>query len=157
MVEFEALYKEYWGKVFRLCMGYTNDYALAQDMAQETFVKVWQYRLSFREDANIGTWIFRIATNTCLRQLERQNRMPQTALPFDFPEEEREDRESQIQLLYKCISELSEMDRIIISLELEDVKQADIAQIVGLSESNIRVRIHRIKALLTQKMNNNGK
>lgn len=157
MVEFKALYKEYWGKVFRLCMGYTNDYALAQDMAQETFVKVWQYLPSFRGEGNIGTWIFRIATNNCLRQLELQSRMRPIEFPTDLPEEEeRVDIEYQIQLLYKCISELSEIDRIIISLELEDVRQTDIAQIVGLSEGNIRVRIHRIKVLLTQKMKNNG-
>lgn len=157
MVEFKALYKEYWGKVFRLCMGYTNDYASAQDMAQETFIKVWQYLPSFRGESNIGTWIFRIATNNCLHQIELQSRMPPIELPTDLPEEEeRVDIEYQIQLLYKCISELSEIDRIIISLELEDIQQTDIAQIVGLSEGNIRVKIHRIKVLLTQKMKNNG-
>lgn len=59
--------------------------------------------------------------------------------------------EPQIQLLYQFISELPETDRIIISLELEEVKQAEIAQITGLSEANIRVKIHRIKEKLTQK------
>ena len=53
-------------------MGYVNDYSLAQDMAQETFIKVWQYLPTFRNEANIDTWIFRIATNNCLRQLERK-------------------------------------------------------------------------------------
>lgn len=155
-MKFETLYKEYWGKVFRLCMGYVNDYNLAQDMAQETFVKVWEYLPTFRGEANVGTWIFRIATNNCLRQLEIQNRMTPTMLPIDLPEEERTDIEPQIKLLYKCISELPEIDCIIISLELEDVRQSDIAQIVGLSENNVRVRIHRIKSLLTQKMKDNG-
>ena len=74
-MEFEAIYREYWSKVFRLCMGYVNDYGLAQDMAQETFVAVWQKLSSFRNEAAVGTWIFRIATNRCLRQLERQSRM----------------------------------------------------------------------------------
>lgn len=155
-MEFEALYKEYWDKVFRLCIGYVNDYNLAQDMAQETFVKAWQHLPTFRGEANIGTWMFRIATNNCLRQLERQSRTPRTELTVDLPEEERPDIEPRIQLLYKCISELPEIDRIIILLELEDVRQTDIAQIVGLSESNIRVKIHRIKLLLAQKMKDNG-
>ena len=62
-MEFEAIYREYWSKVFRLCMGYVNDYGLAQDMAQETFVAVWQKLSSFRNEAAVGTWIFRIATN----------------------------------------------------------------------------------------------
>ena len=44
-------------------MGYVNDYGLAQDMAQETFVAVWQKLSSFRNEAAVGTWIFRIATN----------------------------------------------------------------------------------------------
>lgn len=59
-------------------------------------------------------------------------------------------------MLYQLISELPETDRIIISLELEEVKQAEIAQIVGLSEANIRVKIHRIKEKLTQKFKQNG-
>ena len=155
-MEFEVIYKEYWNKIFRLCMGYVNDYSLAQDMAQETFIKVWQYLPTFRMEAKIDTWIFRIATNHCLRQLERQKQIISTELSIDFSEEEKTDIEPQIQLLYKCIAELKELDRIIILLELEDVKQNEIAQIVGLSESNIRVKLHRIKAQLTKRMKTNG-
>ena len=75
---------------------------------------------------------------------------------MDLKENEEENIEPQIQLLYKFISELSETDRIIISLELENIKQAEIANIVGLSEANIRVKIHRIKEKLTQKFKENG-
>ena len=74
----------------------------------------------------------------------------------DLFEDEKTDIEPQIQLLYKFIAELSEIDRIIISLELEEVRQADIAQIIGLSESNVRVRIHRIKVRLTRKFKEYG-
>ena len=132
-------------------MGYVNDYSLAQDMAQETFIKVWQYLPTFRNEANIDTWIFRIATNNCLRQLERKKQILSTQFPADLFEDEKTDVEPQIQLLYKFIAELSE-----ISLELEEVRQADIAQIIGLSESNVRVRIHRIKVRLTRKFKEYG-
>ena len=125
---------------------------MAQDMAQETFITVWKQLSTFRQESSIGTWIFRIATNTCLRQIERKNRDLQTDLPIDLSLQEAPDTEEQIQLLYKSIAELPEMDRIIISLELEDVKQAEIAAIVGLSEANVRVKIHRIKEKLTQKL-----
>jgi RNA polymerase sigma-70 factor (ECF subfamily) len=64
------------------------------------------------------------------------------------------DREPQVQFLYKCIAELAETDRLIISLELEDVKQAEIAKIVGLSETNVRVKVHRIKERLAKKFEN---
>ena len=137
-------------------MGYVNDYALAQDMAQETFIIVWQNLPTFRKEAALGTWIFRIAANHCLRQLDRQNRMSLVKFPANLQEEERTDIEPQIQLLYKSIAELPEIDRIIISLELEDIRQAEIAQIVGLSESNVRIKIHRIKISLTKRMKEYG-
>lgn len=153
---FEDIYKTYWQKIFRVCMGYVNDYDLAQDLAQETFIIVWQQLAKFRNESGIGTWIYRIASNTCLRQIEKQNRFKRTDLPKDFAEEKHESLEPRIQFLYKCISELPETDRIIISLELEEVKQTEIASIVGLSEANVRVKIHRIKEKLTQKFKDNG-
>ncbi|WP_264565720.1 RNA polymerase sigma factor [Flavobacterium sp. N3904] len=155
-MEFEELYKTYWQKIFRLCMGYVNDYDIAQDIAQETFIIVWQKLDTFRNESSIGTWIFRIASNNCLRQIEKEKRFPKSELPVNIIEEKQYSMEPQIQFLYKCIAELPETDRIIISLELEGLKQAEIANIVGLSEANTRVRIHRIKEKLTQKFKENG-
>lgn len=154
-MDFEDIYKSYWDRIFRLCMGYVNDYDLAQDMTQETFIIVWQQLPKFRNESNIGTWIFRIASNNCLRQIEKEKRLLKKDFPFNLKAEKEENIEPQIQFLYACISELQETDRIIISLELENVKQAEIANIVGLSEANIRVKIHRIKEKLTQKFRQN--
>ncbi|WP_160136012.1 RNA polymerase sigma factor [Chryseobacterium sp. c4a] len=153
---FEDIYELYWQKIFRLCMGYVNDPDLAQDLAQETFIIVWQQLPKFRNESSIGTWIFRISSNNCLRQIEKEKRFSKTDLPINLEEKKQESMEPQIQLLYQFISELPETDRIIISLELEEVKQAEIAQITGLSEANIRVKIHRIKEKLTQKFKHNG-
>ncbi|AZB00257.1 RNA polymerase sigma factor [Chryseobacterium joostei] len=153
---FEDIYELYWQKIFRLCMGYVNDTELAQDLAQETFIIVWQQLPKFRNESSVGTWIFRIASNNCLRQIEKEKRFAKTDLPINLEEKKQESMEPQIQMLYQFISELQETDRIIISLELEEVKQAEIANIVGLSESNIRVKIHRIKEKLTQKFKENG-
>jgi RNA polymerase sigma-70 factor (ECF subfamily) len=156
-MEFENIYKTYWDRIFRLCMGFVNDYDIAQDLAQETFIIVWQKLDTFRNESNIGTWIFRIASNNCLRQIEKEKRFPKSELPAHITEEKQYSLEPQIQFLYQCIAELPETERIIISLELEEVKQAEIAKIVGLSEANIRVKIHRIKEKLTQKFKENGK
>lgn len=153
---FEEIYELYWQRIFRLCMGYVNDTDLAQDLAQETFIIVWQQLPKFRNESSIGTWIFRIASNNCLRQIEKEKKFTKTDLPINLEEKKQESMEPQIQMLYQFISELPETDRIIISLELEEVKQAEIAHIVGLSESNIRVKIHRIKEKLTQKFKENG-
>ncbi|NML68255.1 RNA polymerase sigma factor [Chryseobacterium sp. RP-3-3] len=153
---FEDIYELYWQKIFRLCMGYVNNSELAQDLAQETFIIVWRQLPKFRNESSIGTWIFRIASNNCLKQIEKEKRFTKADLPVHLEEKKQESLEPQIQMLYQFISELPETDRIIISLELEEVKQAEIAGIVGLSESNIRVRIHRIKEKLTKRFKENG-
>ena len=156
-MNFENIYKEYWQKVYRLSLGYLNDPDAAKDMTQETFIKVWKNLDNFRKEAVIGTWIFRIATNTCLRQIEVNKRVSNTTLSDSNSLETivPDQNEEKTQLLYQYISELPEIERIIISLELEDVKQSDIAIIVGISDSNVRVKIHRIKEKLTQKFRNN--
>jgi RNA polymerase sigma-70 factor (ECF subfamily) len=153
--DFESIYETYWPKIFRLCMGYVNDHPQAQDLAQETFIIVWQQLPKFRNESNIGTWIFRIATNNCLRHIEKDKRFPKSELPVEL-KDDHQDAQPQIQFLYKCINELPEMERIIISLELEDIRQSEIATITGLSESNVRVKIHRIKERLTKKFKDHG-
>jgi len=150
-MNFEEIYQAYWQKIFRLCMGYVNDHDWAKDIAQETFITVWEKLPEFRHESAIGTWIFRIASNNCLRQIEKQKRMPKSDLPIELEEKQSINNEPKFAFLYQCISELPEMDRLIISLELEDIKQGEIASIVGISEANVRVKIHRIKEKLTQK------
>ena len=157
MMNFETIYKANWQKVFRLCMGYVNDTDAAKDLAQETFIKVWTQLPKFRNESAIGTWIFRIASNTCLRQIEKESKMPKSEFPQEIKEEILETTiEKDVKFLYQCISELQEVERIIISLELEDINQKEIADIVGLSQGNVRVKIHRIKEKLIQKFKKNG-
>jgi len=157
MHNFEEIYNTFWQRIFRLCMGYFNDHEMAADMTQETFIIVWEQLPKFRNESSISTWIFRIATNNCLRHIEKQKRFLKSEMPVNLKEEKQENIEPQIQFLFKCISELPETDRVIISLELENIKQKEIANIVGLSEANIRVKIHRIKEKLKEKFANNGR
>lgn len=157
MIDFKTVYNDYWPKVFRLCMGYVNDTDAAKDLAQETFIKVWSQLPRFRNESSVGTWIFRIASNTCLRQLQKDIKMPKSQLPLEIKEEIQDlSIEQKLKFLYECIAALPELERIIISLELEEMNQREIAQIVGISEINVRVRIHRIKEKLTQKFKSNG-
>lgn len=156
-MDFETIYNTYWQKVFRLCMGYANDTDTAQDLAQETFIKVWKQLPKFRNESSIRTWIFRITSNTCLRQIQKESKMPKSDLPLEISDDVLDTNiEQDIKFLYQCISELSEVERIIISLELEDMNQKEIAEIIGLSEGNVRVKIYRIKQKLTQKFKKNG-
>lgn len=136
-------------------MGYVNDHEKAKDITQDTFITVWEKLPDFRNESSHGTWIYRIASNHCLRHIEKDRRMPKGEMPKEIkdtyhPEKDKE-TDGKTEFLYKCISELPETDRLIISMELEDIKQSEIAGIMGLTESNVRVKIHRIKEKLTQK------
>ena len=158
VLNFEDIYNDYWKRIFRLCMGYVNDDDAAKDLCQETFVAVFQQLPKFRQEAAVGTWIYRIATNICLRQINIEKRMPKTELPFQIKDSSEKDNKLEQDImtdfLYQCISELPELERIIISLELEEMKQAEIAEVVGISPANVRVKIHRIKEKLTEKFKN---
>ena len=145
MIDFEVIYKTYWQKVYRLCMGFINDREWAKDITQDIFIIVYKELPKFRNEASIGTWIFRIATNNCLRQIEKSKKMLKTEINREFEDVIQPNEAKKTTILFKCISELQEIERIIISLELEDVKQSEIAMIVGISETNVRVKIHRIK------------
>lgn len=156
-MDFNKLYEEYWNKIYRLCMGYINDHDQAKDLAQETFITVWEKLSTFRNEASIGTWIFRIATNTCLSQIKKNEKLSKAEILLADEENDNPDLDQEIKLLYQFISDLAELDRIIISLELEGIKQQEISKIVGLSDANIRVKIHRIKEKLNTKFKNHGK
>jgi RNA polymerase sigma-70 factor (ECF subfamily) len=155
-MEFEEIYNKYSPQIFRVCMGYINDREQARDLTQETFISVWRNLSTFKNQSKISTWIFRIATNNCLRALEKSKRIIKTELPFDLSDTVEESPEEKLTFLYNCIAGLEETDRIIISLMLEDLPQAEIAAIVGLSNGNVRVKVHRIKEKLAIKFKQHG-
>jgi RNA polymerase sigma-70 factor (ECF subfamily) len=156
MADLEEIYSNYSPQIFRVCMGYVNDHAQARYLTQETFIAVWRNLKNFRNEAKISTWIFRIATNNCLRAVEKNKRIVKTDLPENLPALNEDTPDEKLAYLYQVISELGEIDRLIISLVLEDLPQAEIAAIVGLSDGNVRVKIHRIKEKLAIKFKKNG-
>lgn len=156
-MEFEEMYQQYSPKIFRLCMGYVNDRDWAKDLVQETFIQVWKSLHTFRNESAVSTWIFRIASNICLRQIERSSKMPKAELPVQIEYKNDSAIEEQLSILYKCIATLNETERLIISLVLEDLPQKEIADITGIAEGNLRVKIHRIKQTLTKRFNEYAK
>lgn len=157
--DFDSLYQSYYNKVLKLCLGYAGDYAQAQDLTQETFLKVWQNLAKFKGESLLSTWLYRIAVNTCLNHLRTVRKHPTDMLETQHNEQaqdEPNDTEQQISLLYTCIHQLAELDRLIITLVLDDTPYGEIAQVVGISEGNLRVKIHRIKQQLTSIFQRHG-
>jgi RNA polymerase sigma factor (sigma-70 family) len=157
--QFTALYNEYTEGIRKLCLGYTGDAVLAQDLLQETFISVWNNMQKFRGDAQWSTWIYRIAVNTCLTHLRKKKDtiidVESTTLAM-LPDEINT-KEQEVQLLYKCISQLQQTDRLIITLVLEDKTYEEIAAITSITENNLRVKIYRIKKQLTEIYNSHAR
>lgn len=156
-MDFESIYREFSSKIFRVCLSYLNDPDKAKDLTQETFIAVWLNLDSFKQKSNIGTWIYRIACNKCLRQIDNDLKVTKVDLPTQLKEAPFDHtQEQRLVFLRKCIADLPELERIIISLFLEDVPQEKIGEITGLSHSNVRVKVHRIKEKLIKKFADNG-
>lgn len=140
-------------RVFHLCYGYTGDTDTANDLMQETFIKVWQNMDKFRNQSQLSTWIYRIAVNTCLSHLRVEKRKATDEISeytMETLAEEKSEKEEQVSQLYKCIAQLEEHERIIITMVLDEMPYSEIAEISGISEGNLRVKIHRIKNKLTE-------
>ncbi|MFD1772145.1 RNA polymerase sigma factor [Sphingobacterium suaedae] len=155
-MDFEQLYSAYSPRIFRVCLGYFNDAEKAKDVMQDTFVTVFENLGRMKHQENISGWIYRIASNKCLRQLahERKNDLANNYHVLNAAATESSLVEDDFVKLHRCIASLPPLDRLIIGFFLEDVKQEKIADIVGLSHTNVRVRIHRIKDVLAKKMKN---
>ena len=152
---FTSLYDAYWEKIVRLCLAYTGNYEEAKDLAQESFLKAWQHIEKFRDESGISTWIYRIAVNTCLTHLRSSKRMSSTGLTEvnEFQLSSGVEDKEKIRLLYKMISQLPELERLLITLVLEEVPYHEISEILNISQGNLRVRIHRVKQSLIQLFN----
>lgn len=155
---FKELFDSNSKKIFNLCYGYSGDEDTANDLVQETFIKVWQNLDKFRNQANYSTWIYRIAVNTCLSYLRTAKRRPTDELNEQIIEnyvEEPSYKQEQVAMLYKSIAQLEENERLIIAMVLDELPYPEIAEIAGISEGNLRVKIHRIKHKLTEIYNRN--
>ena len=155
---FDELFSRYRDWIYRLCFSYTRSEAEAEDLVQECFSKVWLNLSGFQHRSDYSTWIYRIAANTCLMQLrkEKNNLVEYREQLQDKASEERSnDKEQQSENLYRAIGQLGEMDRLIISMVLEDIPQKQIGDVLGITENNVNVKVFRIKRQLKEILLNN--
>ncbi|PQJ19701.1 RNA polymerase sigma factor [Tenacibaculum sp. SG-28] len=163
---FERIYSENYAMVMQMCLGYVKgNRAMAKDLSQEVFLKVWNNLDKFRGDASPKTWIYRITINTCIQQVKKEQKrelkltegMPLQSQSYES--DVAEELEENISELYNAIGSLKEIDRLIIIMVLENETYESIAKIIGISSTNVRVKIHRIKKRLEKilKNSNDGK
>lgn len=153
---FVQLIQDNEGVIFKITMIYTDSHQDRQDLYQEIVYQLWKGFDSFSGKSKFSTWMYRVALNTAISQLKRRNKLPNT-LPAEMlsrrPAEEGETLlEERIRILYAHIGELDILEKGIILLFLEGKKYEEIAEITGLSTTNIGTRISRIKLKLKNRI-----
>lgn len=146
-------------RIFRICCYYLSNQFDREDLYQEILIQIWKSLENFKHNSKFSTWIYRIAVNTSLTYIVKKKRSNKTTsfenVEYTQPDssenkvEEKIALEENIKKLYSCINKLPVSDRTLISLYLSELKSYEIAKIIGLSESNVRVKIHRIKKQLS--------
>lgn len=148
--------------IIKICRAYTNSQEDFEDYYQEVCLQIWRSRDNFREQCKWSTWVYRISLNVCLTLLKKSNGNGKTyftsdELPDVITTENRAFEDESLNRLYLGIRQLSEVDRALILLYLEEKSYQEIAEILGTNSNNIGVRVNRIKErlkkILDEKLN----
>lgn len=140
------------GIIIKICRAYTNSQEDFEDYYQEVCLQIWRSKDSFKEQSSWSTWIYRLSLNVCLTLLKKDKKVRSPFSSDDLPEQAIEDSQTfedeDLNELYTAIRQLSEIDKGVILLYLEEKTYAEIADIIGTNTNNIGVRIKRIKERL---------
>ena len=142
--------KEYRKTIYTVCYFFSKDTEEVNDLYQEILINLWKGFPNYRGESSLKTWIWRVSLNTCSNQeRKKKSRIRRVPLSIDIDLYNDEDAGSrQIQMLYDRINRLDVFDRAIILLWLENMTYQDIADVVGISVSNVTTRLFRIKEQL---------
>lgn len=147
----------YAGIIIKICRAYTNSQDDFEDYYQEVCLQIWRSRDNFKENSKWSTWIYKISLNVCLTYLKKKDNQYQQfasdTLPGEVIADSQAFADDAINLLYDAIRHLSETDRALILLYLEEKSYSEIADIIGSNANNIGVRITRIKQRLNKILN----
>lgn len=161
--QFKKLFEENKDRVFRLCCSYVRSDHNREDLFQEIFSNIWKNLDSFRYESHINTWIYRISINTAINFCRLQSKSDKRCqkIKHDILSEDEMNlaqkhiQEKELQKMFAAINSLPVVEKSIVSLVLEGVDHAQIGEICGISEGNVRVKFHRIKKKLKQMMEEN--
>lgn len=159
--EFLRLMQDCNGILHKICQLYASTPIDREDLFQEIVVQLWKAWPGFRGESKFSTWLYRIALNTAITGIRKKSRMVILDFPATIPREEADhsearDKEERLQDLYRAIARLSEIDRAIVMLYLDDRSYEEMEEIMGMNQNNLRVKMNRIKEKLRQLTKNSG-
>src|SRR5690606_39083451 len=133
---FESLHKQHYPMVLQMCLGFMKgDTDTAQDLSQEIFINIWNALEKFQGNASYKTWVYRITVNTCLmhiRDSKKQQSVDLQEAPPQVATASKAAEEQEFGALYEAIGKLSELDRLIIMMVLDELEYDEISKIVGI-------------------------
>ena len=138
------------GIIYKLVSLYANDAEEKKDLYQEVLLQAWKSWPSFRQEAKFSTWLYRICLNTILTQKRKPQRIDYTASLENIApalQNNAAKNEDAVRLRL-AIRQLCETDRAIISMNLDGYENAEVAEMLGISNNNVAVKLHRIKQQL---------
>ncbi len=138
--------------IIKICRAYTNTQEDFEDYYQEVCLQIWKSKDNFKGQSEWSTWVYRLSLNVSLTMLKKkknnQQHFASDTIPIDIAEETHAFDDESLDQLYAAIKQLSEVDRGVILLYLEEKSYQEIADIMGSNPNNIGVRIKRIKERL---------
>lgn len=143
--------KEYKNLIYKICHSYCPNPSDHKDLEQEIILQLWTAMKRYNGSVKMSTWIYRIALNTAISHYrDEQKRSHITTRHFmELPTNEYDpETDEQIKKLYAFIEQLNYLDKALMLLYLEETKQKEIAEILGITESNVSTKINRIKQQL---------
>jgi len=150
----------YAGIIIKICRAYTNSQEDFEDYYQEVCLQIWRSKDNFKQESEWSTWIYRLSLNVCMTYLKKKKINDKQFVSDSLPPQAIDDSHAfaneSVNDLYVAIKQLSETDRGLILLYLEERPYQEIAEIIGTNPNNIGVRIKRIKERLTTLLNINN-
>lgn len=152
--EFIKLVNDYRSLIFKVCNLYCSDPESRRDLFQEVVLQLWKSFPGFRKESSNSTWIYRISLNTAISNFRKESKKPGkrplSMLEFDIPDMSgiSEEKENQ-NTLKLAIEKLTEIEKAVIMLYMDEKSYDQISEIIGISNSNVGVRLNRIKNKLS--------
>ena len=154
--DFVQLVRANEGRLRTICRVYGSDTEAQRDLYQDILVALWRSFPSFDGEAQASTWLYRVALNTALSHGRKQTVRDEATLDTDAPvwtdgfSSPAADLEQQEQLdrLYAAIDRLGDVDKALVMMYLDDASYRAIADVLGISENYVGVKLHRIKKQL---------
>lgn len=138
--------------IIKICRAYTNTQQDFEDYYQEVCLQIWKSRKNFKGQSEWSTWVYRLSLNVSMTLLKKKKNNHQhfatDYLPVEASQGPLVFADESLDQLYNAIRQLSEIDRGVILLYLEEKSYQEIAEIIGSNPNNIGVRIKRIKERL---------